>query len=101
DTARLEHLDRDAVAGCDPPPPRRRRTDSLDHAHHLVTGHEREAAAQHARVLLVVRAAEATGFDAQQPRGLTDVGEGKFARLQPPGLVEHERPSLHAETLIE
>src|SRR5205823_3728957 len=59
---------------------------------HLVAGHEREATAQDAGVLLVIGAAETAGFDAQEPVVFADRGAGQVVRPQPPRLLQHERP---------
>ena len=91
--ARLEDLHRDAVSGGDPPALRGAGSDLLEHADHLVTRHEGEAAEQHARVLLVVGATEPARLDAQHGVVLADGGTSQLANHEAAGSLEHRRPS--------
>ncbi len=95
--ARLEHLDRDAVAFADAPPPCRPRSDPLEHTDGLVAGDEREPAEQHARVLLVVRPAQTTRLDAQERVVITDVRQREVSFDQLARALEHQRAG-HALT---
>ena len=70
--ARLEHLDRDAVARLHAPTLGGPRSDRLDHADGLVAGNEGEPGREGAGVLLVVGAAQATRLDAQEPVVVAD-----------------------------
>ncbi|MNY54371.1 hypothetical protein D3C86_1902350 [compost metagenome] len=83
--ARDDRLDRDTVAFPHMPTLRCRGPDALDESHDLVAGHDRHASAPIAEVtepLLIVGAAQTTGFDPQDRVVVVDLGYGKFTQLE-------------------
>jgi hypothetical protein len=98
--ARLEDLDRDAIAGGYAPPLSGSRADDLDDPDHLVAGNERETATQDAGVLLVIGATESARLDPQQPGIVADLRTGQFVGAKAPRLLEHER-GRHAVRVVK
>jgi hypothetical protein len=89
--ARLEHLDRDAVADGHTPPLQRLLTRGLDDADRLMARDERPPRMKLTGVLLVVSPAQAARLDAQEAVVGTERRQLEAALGKTPRRLEHER----------
>ncbi|MNL39344.1 hypothetical protein D3C87_1616190 [compost metagenome] len=83
--ARDDWLDRDAITFPHTPTLGRRGPDALDESHDFVAGNDRHASSPITEVtepLLIVGAAQTTGFDPQHGVVVADLGYGEFSQLE-------------------
>jgi hypothetical protein len=93
--ARQEHLDGDAISFVDTPARRGGSSDAIDDADGFVSGDEGVGRRQNSGVLLVVRPAEAAGFETEERVVVADVRDLELALDQTSRGFEDESGCVH------